>query len=96
MALETITAAERLELLIRAGKALYGPKWQSPLARGLGIDLRSIQRWVAGGHLSLGVLRQLVEHCRERSAEIEKARDEIAQKLPLILDAAAEGSAHTA
>jgi hypothetical protein len=48
MALETITPAERLELLIRGGKALYGPKWQSPLARGLGIDLRSIQRWVAG------------------------------------------------
>jgi hypothetical protein len=97
MALETITAAERLELLIRAGKALYGAKWQNPLARGLGIDLRSIQRWVAGDrYLSLGVLRQLVEHCRERSAEIEKARDEIAQRLPLILDAAAEGSAHTA
>jgi hypothetical protein len=67
--LETITPAERLELLISAGKALYGAKWQTPL----GIDLRSIQRWVAGGHLSLGVLRQLVEHCRERSAEIEKA-----------------------
>ena len=93
MALETITPAERLELLIRGGKALYGPKWQSPLARGLGIDLRSIQRWVAGDrHLSLGVLHQLVEHCRERTAEIEKARDEIAQRLPLTLDAAAEGS----
>jgi hypothetical protein len=96
MALGTITPAERLELLIRGGKALYGPKWQSPLARGLGINLRSIQRWVASDqHLSLGVLHQLVEHCRERTAEIEKACDEIAQRLPLTLDAATEGSART-
>jgi hypothetical protein len=96
MALETITPAERRELLIRAGKALYGPNWQSPLARGLGINLRNIQRWVAGDrHLSLGVLHQLVEHCGERTAEIEKARGEIAQRLALTLDAAAEGSAST-
>jgi hypothetical protein len=29
MAFDTITPAERLELLIRGGKALYGPKWKA-------------------------------------------------------------------
>ena len=34
--------------LIEAGRLLYGPDWQSPLARELGVALRSVQRWAAG------------------------------------------------
>jgi hypothetical protein len=78
-----LTPAERLELLIRGGEALYGPNWQSPLARGLGINLRTVQRWVAhdAGFPSVAVLQQLVEHCRERAAVFDQTQNEIAAEL---------------
>lgn len=36
-------------LLIETGEALYGPRWQSDLARDLGVSDRTMRRWVAGG-----------------------------------------------
>lgn len=36
------------ELLRRAGEALYGGRWQSPLARDLAVAVRTVQRWAAG------------------------------------------------
>lgn len=36
------------ELLERAGRALYGDRWQSALARHLGISDRTMRRYVAG------------------------------------------------
>lgn len=36
------------DLLREAGEALYGPHWQSPLARDLGMALRTMQRYAAG------------------------------------------------
>jgi hypothetical protein len=77
-----LTPAERLELLIRGGEALYGPNWQSPLARGIGVNLRTVQRWAAGDFAPPpGVLERLLEHARERIAEIKQAREEIAGRL---------------
>jgi hypothetical protein len=37
-----------LSLLIAAGEALYGPRWQSALADDLNVATRTVQRWVAG------------------------------------------------
>lgn len=34
--------------LATIGEALYGPRWQSELARALGVGLRRMQRWAAG------------------------------------------------
>lgn len=34
--------------LRQIGEALYGPEWQTPMARALGVSLRSVQRWAAG------------------------------------------------
>jgi DNA-binding transcriptional regulator YiaG len=34
--------------LERAGKALFGPLWQSALARALYVDSRTVRRWLAG------------------------------------------------
>lgn len=34
--------------LSQAGVALFGAQWQSPLARMLGVDPRTVRRWAAG------------------------------------------------
>lgn len=36
------------ELLIRTGVALYGPRFQRELAAALGVNERTVRRWVAG------------------------------------------------
>lgn len=33
-----------------AGRALYGPRWQSDLARDLQVSDRTVRRWDAGSH----------------------------------------------
>ncbi len=43
--MESITPAD----LARLGALLYGDEWQTPLAAALGVSLRSVQRWAAGG-----------------------------------------------
>lgn len=35
-------------LLHEAGEALYGARWQSDLARDLGVSDRTVRRWAAG------------------------------------------------
>lgn len=34
-------------LLIRVGEALYGSRWQTDLAEGLGVSSRTVRRWIA-------------------------------------------------
>lgn len=36
------------KLLIEAGEALYGPRWQTDLARDLHVSDRTMRRWAAG------------------------------------------------
>lgn len=40
--------SQNTELFAELGEMLYGPQWQSPLARALGINLRTVQRWATG------------------------------------------------
>jgi len=35
-------------LFQQVGEALYGPRWQAAMARDLGVQLRSVQRWLSG------------------------------------------------
>lgn len=37
-------------LIAQAGEAIYGPRWQSELARELRCNIRTIQRYAAGTH----------------------------------------------
>ena len=39
---------KRSDLLRRAGEALYGERWQSPLSRDLGVTDRTVRNWAAG------------------------------------------------
>ncbi len=66
-------------LLQRCGEALYGPRWQSEIARDLDISDRTIRRWVSGASdVPDGVYLQLLSMCQERAAEL----DELICKLP--------------
>lgn len=66
-------------LLREAGEALYGPRWQSDLARDLGVADRTVRRWHAGSHdISDGAWADLRALLTQRRA----ALGEVAKKLP--------------
>jgi hypothetical protein len=55
------------ELVARAGAAIFGPEWQNPLARALGMNERTMRRLAAAARdgepypIAPGVLRELAE-----------------------------------
>lgn len=65
-------------LLIDCGLALYGPQWQSALARDLGVSDRTIRRWVAGQFpVPVGVHAELRRLCVERGAQLRALADRL-------------------
>ena len=63
-------------LLREAGEALYGPLWQSELARALGVADRTVRRWIAGERPvppSLGLtLRELLTAHGKAIADVRR------------------------
>lgn len=61
------------------GEAIYGDEWISPLARALGVDVRTAQRWASGEIVAPASVfeelapaaRQAVARLRERLARLE-------------------------
>ena len=54
-------------LLHNVGAALYGPRWQSELARALGVSDRTVRRWAAGTHpIPAGLYLELLRLCSAR------------------------------
>lgn len=67
-------------LLKRCGEALYGPRWQSEIARDLQVSDRTVRRWVDGSSdVPDGVYLDLHRLCTERAAEL----DVLLEKLPM-------------
>jgi transcriptional regulator GlxA family with amidase domain len=65
-------------LLFECGEALYGPRWQSELARDLSVSIRTMQRWAAGAtDVPAGIYLDLLRLTQERSAVL----DELAPRL---------------
>jgi hypothetical protein len=65
-------------LLQRAGEALYGPRWQSELARDLAVSDRTMRRWVAGdGAPSPGVYLDLLRLTQERAQALDALAAEL-------------------
>lgn len=59
-------------LLKRCGEALYGPRWQSELARDLQVSDRTVRRWVDGSSdVPDGVYLDMLRLCNERAAELD-------------------------
>lgn len=59
-------------LLVEAGEALYGPRWQSDLARDLGVSDRTMRRWVAGtSDVPTGLYVDLLRMTQERATALD-------------------------
>lgn len=59
-------------LLVECGEALYGPRWQSELARDLQVSDRTMRRWVAGTtDVPAGLYLDLLRLTQERAAVLE-------------------------
>lgn len=66
------------DILKDTGEALYGPRWQSELARDLGVADRTVRRWLSGAtDMPPRVALDLWRLCEERAA----ALDEMAERL---------------
>jgi hypothetical protein len=60
------------KLLQNAGAALYGPRWQTDLARDLDISDRTIRRWASGtDDVPVGAYVDLARLVEERMAALE-------------------------
>jgi hypothetical protein len=55
------------------GQILYGPGWVEALSNGLGLNMRTVQRWASGKNpIHPLVWPKIAALCRPRIAEIEK------------------------
>lgn len=74
-----LQAGAMSRLLVECGEALYGPRWQSELARDLGVADRTVRRWIAGvTPVPSGVYVDLLRMVVERHAVLEA----LAERLP--------------
>jgi hypothetical protein len=70
--------ANHQQLLQLCGEALYGPRWQSELARAIDISDRTMRRWLADPHeIPFGVWKDIQELLLQRAIDIEKLRQRI-------------------
>lgn len=58
-------------MLRKIGEALFGPQWQSELARQLSVADRTMRRWLSSDDLPDGVRGDLVVLCIKRRGEID-------------------------
>lgn len=68
------------ERLRQAGEALYGSRWQSELARALGVGDRRVREWYAGERRTPpGIWTDIAGLLRDRQQEIEAVLVELAE-----------------
>jgi hypothetical protein len=70
------------DLLRGAGVALHGQRWQSDLARELGVAIRTMQRWDAGSHpIPDTIWPELLDRLKGRAVEIIEVRSKVARQI---------------
>lgn len=66
------------DLLKRTGEALYGPQWQSQIARDLDISDRHVRRMASGEYpLKPGMALDLWRIALERATALEELSEEL-------------------
>jgi methylphosphotriester-DNA--protein-cysteine methyltransferase len=59
-------------LLAECGEALYGSRWQTELARDLGVSDRTVRRWAAGEQpMSPSACADLLRLAQERASLLD-------------------------
>lgn len=59
-------------LLVECGEALFGPRWQTDLARELGVADRTVRRWAAGTQeMPRGAYTDLLRLTQERAGLLD-------------------------
>jgi len=67
-------------LLQRVGEGLYGSRWQSDMARDLGVSDRTVRRWVAGADdPKPGVYLDCLRLVTERAALLDDLIEDLKQ-----------------
>ena len=82
MARSDNVALAEARLIRQAASVLYGPNPALGLSEGLGVNTRTVQRWLAGQNaVPAGIWNQLLDLAAEREAEITELRVRLAEKL---------------
>lgn len=67
-----------VDCLVAAGRALYGERWHTPIARDLGTTYRTVRNWLDGRHPTPADLEQRLRRLLvARGVEIEGVLDRI-------------------
>lgn len=65
-------------LLHECGEALYGPRWQSELARDLHVSIRTMQRWASGAiDPPSGIWTDLLRLTQTRASHLDSLADRL-------------------
>jgi hypothetical protein len=73
------------KLLSDVGEALYGSRWQSELARNIGVSDRSIRRWVAGtDEVPDAAWRDMALLLETRAIDLGELRHRVRDLLPYL------------
>ena len=66
------------EKLEKAGQASFGERWQTAIAKALGVNSRTVRRWASGETPLPAPLKQkLLNHLEARKRDIDKAMIDI-------------------
>lgn len=72
---------DAFRLLRAAGIAMYGPLWQSQIARDLGLSNRTVRRWVSDASMPSRYLEDLGMLACQRVIELNRACDNIERRI---------------
>lgn len=79
------------KLLRDVGEALYGPRWQTDLARDLDVSDRTMRRWAAGvDAVPPGAMIDLLRLAQERAQRLDDLAAELRRAAALLGEVEAE------